>query len=463
MTGLFRTAVGVGVVVALLAAAVAAAAPGDLDPGFGDGGIVTTATAPGAGVDFQNGLAVQSNGRIVVGGSSDMGAAAGGGNWRVVRYKSNGQLDPSFGTGGVVLTNMSPVGGDDEHVWDVELQADGKVVAAGQARSATGGLDIALARFNSNGSLDTGFGSGGKVTLAVAPGSGRDNAFQVSIDNDGRVVIAGFADMGTGAGGRNFLLARYNSNGSHDASFGNGGTVITRVAPGDNRDQVDTNGLTIDDEDRLVVAGWADMGPGAGRGNFALARYDPDGSLDTSFDGDGIVTTAMAPGDNIDVVSGIAIDEDGKIAVSGVADSGGFVFDWALARYNPDGSLDASFDADGKLTANVGPGNTDDDLEDIVIQPTGRIVVGGSVSPTAIGVDSDLAVARYNPDGSLDSSFGSGGIVITNTADGNGADEIYEVALKGDSKVVVSGECDQATTGRDVCLARYKAGDGDDD
>jgi uncharacterized delta-60 repeat protein len=448
-------------VVSVLPIAVAAAAPGKLDPGFGVGGVVTTATAPGAGVDFQNGLAIQPDRRALVGGESDMGAAAGGLQWRISRYTHKGALDPSFGAGGTVTTSMSGAGGDDEHLWDLALQLDGKIVAAGEAVTATGGFDVALARFNPNGTLDTSFGTGGKVTTAIGPGIRRDNAFQVKVVEYGKILVAGFADMGPGAGRRNFMLARYSSDGTLDGTFGSGGVGTTRVAPGDNSDQVDTNGMTIDSAGRIVVAGSANMGPGAGGLNFALARYNPDGLLDNSFDGDGIVTTAMAPGDNVDVVSGIAIDENGKIVAGGVAESGGFIFDLALVRYNPDGSLDTSFGTGGKVTTNVGPGNSDDDHEDLVIQATGKILVGGSTAPSAILVDSDFMVARYNPDGSLDGSFGSGGIVTTNTAAGNGADEIYEIALVSDAKLLVSGECDQATTGRDVCAARYKVGEDD--
>jgi uncharacterized delta-60 repeat protein len=450
-----------GTIAAGVIAAAAAAAPGKLDPGFGNGGVVVTATAPGAGADFQNGLVIQPDGRILVGGESDMGAAAGGFQWRISRYTKKGALDGSFGAGGTVLTSMSSTGGEDEHIWGLALQPDGRIVAAGEVVTATGGFDVALARFNPNGTLDTSFGTGGKVTTAIGPGTRRDNAFQVRVVDNGKILVAGFADMGPGAGGRNFMLAGYNPNGALDGTFGTGGIVITPVAPGDARDQVDTNGMTIDSAGRIVVAGNANMGTGAGGVNFALARYHFDGSLDGSFDGDGLVTTAMAPGDNIDVVSGIAIDENGKIVAGGVADSGGFIFDLALVRYNPDGSLDTSFGTGGKVTTNVGPGNSDDDHEDLVIQATGKILVGGSTAPTVIGVDSDFMVARYNPDGSLDSSFGSGGIVTTNTAAANGSDEIYDIALQSDAKLVASGECDQASTGRDVCVARYKAGEAD--
>ena len=257
------------------------------------------------------------------------------------------------------------------------------------------------------------------------------------------------------------MLARYNPDGTLDSSFGSAGIVVTPVAPGDNRDVVTTNGLTIAPAGKIVVTGQANMGTGAGGFNFAVARFLPSGNLDSSFGGDGIVTTAVASADNFDTISAAAIDDGGKIMTAGIAESGGFIFDLALVRYNLDGSLDASFGTGGKVTMNVGPGNTDDDVQDLVIQTSGKILVGGSVAATALGVDSDFLVARFNPDGSLDPSFGASGIVTTPTAPSNADDEIFELALQSDAKLVATGECVQSVTGRDVCVARYKVGEAD--
>lgn len=458
---LSRALAALVVLALVLFVAAAAAAPGKLDPGFGKGGVTVTATAPGAGEDGQNGLAIQRDGGILVGGSSDMGDAAGGHQWRISRYTRNGELDGSFGAGGTVLTSMSSAGGFDEHVWNLALDRDGRLVAAGDAVTETGGFDIALARFNADGTLDTSFGTAGKVTTAVGPGTRRDRAHDVAVLDDGKIVVAGFADMGPGAGRRNFMLARYNPDGTLDGSFGSGGIVVTPVAPDDNNDIVTTNGVTVDPSGRIVVTGQANMGPGAGGFNSALARYLPSGALDSSFGSGGIVTTAVASADNFDTLVGAAINADGKIVTAGVAEAEGLVLDLALLRYNPDGSLDASFGTGGKVTLNVGPGNTDDLPQDLVVQTTGKILVGGGVAATAVGVDGDFLVARFNADGSLDASFGTGGIVRTSTAPGAADDEIFEIALQSDAKLIASGECEQPSTGRDVCVARYKVGEAD--
>ena len=455
------TLAALAVVACALFVTAAAAAPGKLDPGFGNGGVAVTAAAPGAGEDGQNGLAIQRDGQVVVGGSSDMGPAAGGHQWRISRYTHKGELDGKFGVGGTVTTSMSSAGGFDEHVWNLALDQSGRIVAAGDAVTATGGFDVAVARFNADGTLDSSFGTAGKVTTAVGPGTRRDRAHDVAVLDDGKILVAGFADMGPGRGGRNFMLARYNSDGSLDSTFGGGGVVVTPVAPGDNTDVVTTNGLTIDSAGRIVVTGQANMGAGAGGFNAALARYLPSGVLDSSFDGDGVVTIAVASADNFDTLVGAAINADGTIVAAAAAEAEAFLFDLALLRYNADGSLDTSFGSSGKATLNVGPGNTDDLPQDLVVQSTGKILVGGGVAATAVGVDSDFLVARFNANGSLDTSFGTGGIVRTSTAPGAADDEIFEIALQSDAKLIASGECEQPSTGRDVCVARYQVGEAD--
>lgn len=147
--------------------AAAGAASGTLDPGFGNAGVTISATAPGAGGDFQNGLAIQPDRRIVVGGESDLGEAAAGLQWRISRYTHKGEPDVGFGTGGTVTTSMSSVGGQDEILWNLDVQPDGKIVAAGDAATASGGMDVALARFNVNGTLDMSFAAAWSTHLLL--------------------------------------------------------------------------------------------------------------------------------------------------------------------------------------------------------------------------------------------------------------------------------------------------------
>jgi uncharacterized delta-60 repeat protein len=438
---------------------LALAAPGKLDPGFGTRGIVSTATAPGAGTDRQNGLAIQPDRRILVAGSSDV--VAGEFQWRIARYTSKGALDASFGSGGTVLTPMGS-SGSLEHILELAVQPDGKIVAAGRALTPTGGVDFALARYLTDGRRDSSFGNGGKVFTAIGPGTNADEALSAVLDASGRIVVAGFTRTGTGPAGNDFALARYLPDGRLDSSFNPGGRqpgiVVIDVTGG--RDQF--NDVAIDASGRIVAAGSV---RGAGPGDFAVARFLPDGSLDSSFNPGGsipgIVTAPMAPGDNPDAATSIAIDAAERITVGGFAFNEGFIFDLGLARFKPDGSLDTTFGTGGKVLTNVGPGNTDDSLEELVIQPTGKILVGGGTAVTEFFVDSDFMVARYNSDGSLDGSFGTGGIVVTPTAPGNADDEIFAIGLQSDAKLIAAGECVRPSTGRDVCLARYKVGESD--
>lgn len=437
-----------------LVVGIAAAAPGDLDPSFGDHGVTATATAPGTGGDFQNGLAIQTDRSIVAAGSSDMGA--GGDQFRVSRYTKRGDLDASFGSAGTVLTPVSSLGGFDEHIWDVALQQDGKIVAAGEANmgAGAGGANYALARYHPDGSLDASFGGDGIVVTAIAPGDNRDNANAVALQADGKIVAAGGVRTAPSSSTNDFVVARYNADGSLDTSFGGGdGIVITAVAPTRN-DGI--TGLAIQPDRRIVVGGQANMGPGAGGQNFAFARYNADGTLDSSFGGDGIVTTAVAVGDGFDTAWDFALQADGKILGAGNALMGSGHFEVALARYHPDGNLDESFGSGGIATASAPEG--DAEVWAVQIDRAGRYVIGGD----AVGATFfDSMLARFLPDGALDPSFGSGGFVVTSVAPDAGYDAIFGVALDKTGKIVASGECDQPATGTDVCVARYKAAPDD--
>ncbi|MGI5410842.1 hypothetical protein ACQEV9_29155 [Streptomyces chartreusis] len=192
--------------------------------------------------------------------------------------------------------------------------------------------------------------------------------------------------------------------------------------------------MALQSDGKIVAAGRAGYNYPANASDFALARYNGDGSLDTGFDADGRVTTAFA---DADVIGGVALQSDGKIVVSGFSD-----FDFALARYNPTGTLDSGFSGDGKVTTDFGSGTLDRG-SDLALQSDGKIVVAGMSQ-------AEFAVARYNPDGNLDSGFGTGGKVTTDVANGF-FDTAGAVALQPDGKIVASGN-----TGDDRGLVRYQ-------
>ncbi|MBA2945460.1 DUF11 domain-containing protein [Streptomyces himalayensis] len=412
-------------VLVLFCPGVALAAPGDLDPTFDTDGKVTTDFA--GRFDQANGVVVQPDGKIVTAGQSSTFA---GGDFALARYNTDGSLDTSFDTDGRVTTDF----GGNDGANGVVVQPDGKIVAAGFA--ATDGTDFALARYNTDGSLDTSFDTDGKVTTDFTlNGPANDVALGLALQDDGKIVAAGNSNSG---GSIDFALARYDIDGSLDTDFDVDGKVTTDFAGGQDR----ANAVVVQADGRIVAAGQGESG---GDGfDFALARYDIDGSLDTDFDADGTVTTDFGGTDN---GRGVALQTDGKIVAAGTSDSGGSS-DFALARYDIDGSLDTDFDADGTVTTDFGG---TDNARGVVVQTDGKIVAAGTSDS---GDGGDFALARYNSNGSLDTSFGTGGTVTT---DFGGTDEAHAVALQTDGKIIAAG-LSAPGEALDFALARYEGG-----
>jgi uncharacterized delta-60 repeat protein len=229
-----------------------------------------------------------------------------------------------------------------------------------------------------------------------------------------------------------FALARYNADGTLDTSFDGDGKLTTVFGP-----SYDTaSRVALQSDGKIVVSGYSEV---SGSGDdFALARYNADGTLDTSFDGDGKLTTAFV-GASVDRGYSMAVQSDGKIIVAGRSNS-----DFALARYNANGTLDTSFDGDGKVTTDFGA--LDDGLS-VAVQSDGKIVVAGYSDSTT---SADFAIARYNVDGTLDTSFSSDGKLTTDF--GTRFDYGRSVAVQSDGKIVVAGNSDNS-----IAMARYNA------
>ncbi|MBI2337080.1 MAG: hypothetical protein HYU97_10030 [Deltaproteobacteria bacterium] len=242
-------------------------------------------------------------------------------------------MDTTFGTGGLVTTDFS--GSSLDQASEMVLQSDGKIVVGGYS-DAGGSNDFALARYSSDGSLDTTFGTGGLVTTDFS-GSSDDQARQMVLQSDGKIVVGGYSDAG---GSGDFALARYSSDGSLDTTFGTGGLVTTDFS-GSSLDQAGP--VVLQSDGKIVVGGYSDAG---GSNDFALARYSSDGSLDTTFGTGGLVTTNFS-GSSSDVAIATVLQSDGKIVVGGISSAGGSI-DFALARYGSDGSLDTTFGTGGR-------------------------------------------------------------------------------------------------------------------
>ncbi|MDW8425921.1 MAG: delta-60 repeat domain-containing protein [Meiothermus sp.] len=347
---------------------------GTLDPSFGSGGKVTTAV--GSSFDQASALVLQPDGKLVAAGYIQN--AANNVDFALVRYNPNGSLDPSFGTGGKVTTDL---GSRFDEANALVLQPDGRLVAAGRSLGAAGDDDFALVRYNPNGSLDPSFGTGGKVTTAV--GSSSDEAYALVLQPDGKLVAAGMS-LNT-AIDSDFALVRYNPDGTLDTSFGTGGKVRTSLNFALNL----PNALVLQPDGKLVAAGR--IAGFAGNFDFALVRYNPDGSLDNSFGTGGKVTTAVSSSD--DITYALVLQPDGKLVAAGRSlVAAGSNLGFALVRYNPNGSLDPSFGTGGKVTTDLGLDF--DEAFALVLQSDGKLVAAGYSQNAANKFD--FALVRYH-------------------------------------------------------------------
>jgi uncharacterized delta-60 repeat protein len=381
---------------------------GTLDSSFGGDGIVTD--LPGGP---PSSVAVQSDGKIVV--------AGGDGMFALVRYEPDGTLDSTFGETGLVTTDITSDG--HEFASQVVIQDDGKILVAGF--SGTGGF--ALLRYNADGTPDGGLGKDGRVVTEFDTLD--DVAYAIAIQTDGKIVLAGEAGSRPNHNDGQFGLARYESDGTLDPTFGAGGRVSTDLGPGGET----AYALAVQPDGGIVAAGLSNnrdsMPPFQ---EFTLVRYTPDGGLDTTFGENGQVRTEFSKGD--DSAFGVAIQTDGRIVAVG---STGFTTvgqednDFALARYNQDGTIDPTFGDEGKLETHLGQGANA--AKGVAIQADGKIVVAGW--STGGG---DIVVARHEVNGSLDPTFGDGGTVLIPIGMQQGW-VIHPAVFQADGKIVAIG------------------------
>lgn len=338
-------------------------------------------------------------------------------------FAQPGELDSTFDGDGIVTTS---IGTGSDLARSIVLQPDGKLVVAGQAEVGTN-YDFALVRYNIDGTLDYSFGTNGKVTTAI--GSKDEGASQVIIQPDGKLVAAGYWFNG---GYSDFAVVRYNADGTLDSTFDNDGKVTTDFSSNDDR----AYSIALQTDGKIVAASYAIIGFSI---HFALARYNTDGTLDIAFDDDGISTTPI--GFSAGYIYSVAIQPDGKIVAAGFSNNN-TDDDFTLARYNTDGTLDTSFSSDGKVITAIGFSN--DQAFSMALQSDGKIIATGY---SWNGTDGDFALVRYNIDGTLDNSFGTDGIVTTAITV---VDYAYTIAIQTDGKIIAGGSSND-----DFALVRY--------
>ncbi len=375
-----------------------------LDSSFGNNGIAITTDTLTCEIYC---MAIQPDNKIVAAGLS---LSLGIYHFRVARYMPDGTLDISFGTNGIVNTIVN--NRDWPHA--ILLQPDGKIIVAGEYYDGTsttmGNYHCAMVRYNSDGSLDNTFGIGGIVTLVI--NQTQDDAIgALALQLDGKIVAGGYA-------GYQILLARFNTDGSLDNSFGNSGKVFTTI-----ESQNTILALSIQTDGKIVAAG--STGDFSNL-KFALERYNTDGTLDNSFGAGGIVLTDIYSV-LYDEAASIKILPDGKIIAAGYSD-----VNVALVKYNTDGSLDTSFGIAGKfVSSNYAPVF----LNSLAVRSDGKIFVSGSVPMPSF--DYGYSLTRFNSDGFPDSSFGNAGNMLVNINTGN--DYAQCLLIQPDNKILIAG------------------------
>src|SRR5206468_6070684 len=441
LTTHFRVICASAVMVLIMSGQIAQAADGDLDPTFGTDSKVLTDFDHST--DIANAVAVQTDGKLVVVGTTYINNDFSDEDFAVARYNPDGTLDETFGVGGKVQTDFPDLAAVAS---SVVIQPDEKIVVAGGAFPLfTFAGDFKVVRYNPNGSLDTSFGSGGIVTT-IFPGDG-SYAFAVALQSDGKIIAAGtdFVDFNPGdMSDTDFALARYNSEGSLDTTFGNGGTVTTDFLGNED----DVFSVLIQPDGKIIAVGSANSP--VNYYDFAAARYLANGTLDSTFGTGGKVSTDF--GDhNFDQARSAALQSDGRIVAAGFAISqNGLSQNFAVARYTSSGVLDTTFSRDG--ITQIDFGNCCQSAYQVLLQSDGKIITVGYANTE--DSDSDFLLAQLNPRGSLDTTFGVGGKVRTSFGDLNGG--ANGAALQSDGKIVAVGF--QATFSNqwaNFALARY--------
>jgi uncharacterized delta-60 repeat protein len=405
-----RYSSSLAIAILLLTCTVAAAQAGQLDPSFAAGGLFQAPTSKST----MNAVAIQSDGKIVAAG---IGVFGNDFNDMLVRLNTDGTLDTTFGLNGVA--NISPTGAiNDDGFFGVAIQPDGKIIAAAAAING-----VQVVRVESNGNLDTSFGTGGFTSLiSLEFGAG-----SLALEADGKILLA--------AGSINpSVMARFNSSGQLDTSFGNGGMVNlqygspTQIAAQANGKILVTSGGF----EKIVFAA-----PAALAGS--ITRYNSNGTIDTTFGAAGMAASVAS-------ASSLVLQTDGKIVVAGAitskvnapltANNIGF----GIVRYNPNGSLDSTFGSRGVAITDFGASYNNSGAFAVAVQSTGDIVAAGAAgfSASSTFMSSSFGLARYTSAGKIDTTFGTNGIVVTTIGSGQ-VSSMNALAIQSDGKIVAAG------------------------
>lgn len=381
----------------------------DLDTTFGNGGIALYESTLDYADEEGRSIAIQTDGKILVAGYTYNGF---NNDVLILKYNSDGTLDNTFGTNGVVLFDV----GRHEEAYAISLQADGKIVLVGYSWEMD--KNVLVLRYNSDGTLDPTFGTNGVVTTDVEH---HDYGYALALQPDGKIVVAGETSIPTD---RYAMVLRYNSDGTLDATFGTNGVIIY-----DGIGEDIAYGVSLQSDGKIVVTGsTSEAYPRISFTHTLILRYNSDGTFDNSFGTNGVVIY-----ENVyEAGKAVKIQPDGKILV------GGSIFDpyncennaVLMLRLIDDGSLDNTFGINGVA---IYKRDQCDSIygNSFTLQPDGKIVVVG-------GSNSNIMVLRYNIDGTLDTSFSGDGVGMYSSGD-IAITQGHGVALQTDGKIVVTG------------------------
>ena len=406
-------------------------APTDLDPHFGTGGMVLNAVGSNSSI---NSMIIQPDNKIIAVGQGVNSNAQTA--MTVARYFPDGKLDTSFGgaKNGIVTEVIKSA----TFAKDVALQSDDKIVLVAQELVNPG--EFIVARLLPDGNFDPNFAGTGKVLTPLSPMGKPSVANALVIQADGKIVVAGSSENSNT--NLDITLVRYNLNGTLDAGFGSGGKVVTSLSAG--RDEA--NDVLIQADGKIIVAGSSFNGK---YDDFAVVRYHPNGMLDNAFGINGIVT--LPADSNGGAIHALAQQADGRIVAAGMSHNG-VNKNFTVIQLLQNGILDNKFGgtALGKVIINFGP--VDSEVYSVAIQTDGKIILGGYADKSP-GM-SLFALARLQPDGIVDATFGNSGKILTEIAPPN-QEYASQVALQRDGKILVAGTSNRSTTESQFALVRY--------
>lgn len=392
--------------------------PADLDPTFGNNGALTL-TSLGA-PSMANDVAIQPDGKIIVVGEANSGSFS----FTVIRLNNDGSFDDSFGTNGVVQTTHA----SGARAKGIALQGDGKIVVCGSSWDGGSTYNSLVVRYNADGTIDNTFGANGLTLL-----TGLSNSMRVAIQNDGKIVVGGYKFDGVYD---HCGLARLNSNGTIDATYGTNGYVVTQMKDTDGVTNVSSyiEDIALQEDGKIVAVGFAIRAETTA--DVLIARYNVDGTLDNTFNSTGFIIEDL--GTCYDIAASVKIQPDNKIVVGGHKETqlivGSPDYDIAVIRLNPDGTKDQGFGTNGYTYVHTGAEASYNN--DIAIQDDGKILYAGQGATYSTG-KYDVLVGRLNSDGSIDNTFGENGYMLYNPIDTES--HTKSMAIDEDGKIVLVG------------------------